>query len=424
MDNQQELSEILRKKGIGPSGSKCLKTEDLERLPLLFKDKTCSLTTKATLLTALLSLEPTEEEQKFLEELKAEPEKFLPSELLPFLGKGELNEFQTIINQVILGNDLNQKEASNAFRAFFDQPDYLKGAFLEAQRLKRETFEENSAFLNVLKEQVTPFRTDLPSLIDFGDSYDGNKRFPPLNLFVAAILGSLGYPCLLHGTDKVAPKEGVTHHAILKAAGKRTNLSLAEALEKLKTEKATWAYVDQSVFHPQMEALKQVRKDMVKRPFLATFEKMMQPIRAQKNYLLTQYTHTHYKNEIAKLVTTFSDFDKALHVKGMEGTSMINPTKAADCVLLTGAGMEDVSILGTDFGYSDSLERQQDFTAEDALKLGLRVLEGEDFPVRRFIQFQCVLILHYLFGVDKETAVYEVRQAIDSGSAKRSWDSF
>src|SRR5690349_3921235 len=82
---QEKLELLLKKKGIGPEGSKSFHNEELTELTPLFLDPTVSLTTKATMLTALLLLKPNPEESIWLEALKKNPETVLQKELLGYI---------------------------------------------------------------------------------------------------------------------------------------------------------------------------------------------------------------------------------------------------------------------------------------------------------------------------------------------------
>lgn len=424
MTHQEELIQILKGKGIGPESSKSLKCDDIERVKYLFRQEDASITTKATLLTALLTLPPTDIEKAFIDELKQNPSLYLSSELLPFLDHRE-NDFQSVVNSIIQHNDLPYVDAEDAVKHLFDgTPDYLKGSFLEAERLKRETFDENSAFLKVLKGQVKSVNVDIPVLIDFGDCYDGCNRFTNLNLFMAPVLASLGYPSLVHSVDTVAPKEGVTHHQVLKLAGKDALKSINTVKGSLENSDIAWGHIDQEVYHRELYALKKVRKEMVKRPFLATFEKMLQPFVATKNYMMTQYTHKHYRLEIAKLVSEFCSFEKALHVKGMEGTVMVNPKISAPCISISGNVLEELDIYGADLGYDFSLKRHDLVTADECLSTGLRILKGEKIPERDFFIYQGVVVLHYLLGIDKKEAISKITYSLDNQLGLSFWNKY
>src|SRR5947207_13401697 len=110
-------------------------------------DPTVSLTTKATMLTALLTLEPNEDEKIWLQKIKAMSEENLPSELIPFI-KEEGQGLISYIRKIISLEDLSYDECKICMRLFFDKsvPEYLKASFLESERLKRESFAENQTF--------------------------------------------------------------------------------------------------------------------------------------------------------------------------------------------------------------------------------------------------------------------------------------
>jgi anthranilate phosphoribosyltransferase len=226
---------------------------------------------------------------------------------------------------------------------------------------------------------------------------------------------------LVQGAEWHAPKEGLTHHAILKKGGKNPYVSVEEAAAQLADPSIGWAYLDQSVVDPKVHAMRQMRREMVKRPFLATFEKMLQPIRAQKNYLLTQYTHKHYKLEIAKLVQNHCSFEAALHIKGIEGTSMINPTDT-EAVFITPSEVKELTLNGTHWGFSQPLKKLEKASPWYVHAIGMSLINTGDHDYSEFITYQCVAILHHLLGVDPKTAVYEVQQAIASGEALSRWE--
>lgn len=423
MTNQEHLEQLLKKKGIGPESSKSLLPEDISATKTLLLADDISLTTKATLLTALLTLAPTAIEADFIQEIRNNPTTYLPKELLPFI-IGDTNSFQSLINEIIKHNHLTVEKATiGAYHLFDDSPEHLKGAFLEAERLKRETYDENSAFFKVLKSHVPSQKAAIKTLIDLGDSYDGCSRTPSLNLFLAATLAAAGYPTLVHSVDEVAPKEGITHHQILKEAGKNPLKTTTEAITDLESGETGWTHLDQQIYHPQLYGLKKVRKEMVKRPFLATFEKMLQPIVAEQNYLVSQYTHKHYKLEVAKLLHDFCLFDKALHVKGIEGTCMINPKIPAECVLISNE-MKEITIYGAEQGFQDSLGRYENITPELCLSLGLAILNDKDIPEKAFLVFQGATLLHYLFDLPFDTAKSKITTVLTNKKALEHWNNY
>jgi anthranilate phosphoribosyltransferase len=377
------LEELLKKKGIGPEGSKSLKQVELFEVEQLFLNETYSLTTRATILTALLMLPPSEAEARWLSQLQKTYTDILPSSL-HFMLKHEAasNSFEKYLCRTIEGKDLNYTEAHEAMILLLTNesvPAFQKGAFLEAQRLKRETFDENKAFFDVLWNYTSRIQTDLPILIDICDNYDGFNRYNNFAPFFAAAIASCGYPCIVHGTDEVAPKFGISSKKIMEACKGNSTKSPEKITAQVTTPSIGWGYINQSDFHAPLYKLKTIRKEMVKRPFLATFEKMMQPIRAKNgNHILTGFTHAHYRTEVAEQLKTQGKSAAAIVVKGLEGSSCPPLNRETIQVIVSGDTITDQQINPKEFLSIDSDQLPSKIiTAETTAELGLKALQGE-----------------------------------------------
>ena len=68
--------------------------------------------------------------------------------------------------------------------------------------------------------------------------------------------------------------------------------------------------------------MRQLRHDMVKRPFLATFDKLLQPIHNRRgNIVITGYVHPHYRSEIIKLLSLRNQSQMAFNLRTIEGST-------------------------------------------------------------------------------------------------------
>jgi anthranilate phosphoribosyltransferase len=422
---QQRLSDLLKKKGIGPEASKSLKREEIEELKNLLIDPKVSLTTKATFITALLTLEPTDIERHFINELKSEPHKYLSKELIEFITGRTESDYMKIILKAISNQDLSETEAQAGMDFFFSpyQPDYLKGSFLEAERLKRETFLENKIFFKSMWDKVEHTIIDEPILIDICDSYDGCNRTRHFSVFVASLIASLGYKVYLHGIEKVAPKEAVTSHQILKAAGKNPLKSKEEVIADLMNPTVGWGYLDQKIFFESLYNLKQMRKEMVKRPFLATFEKLLQPVTTrQGNYIVTGYTHTHYRSELINQLADQRKCKKALVLKGAEGSTQLSMSRETINILFDGETIKDSAISPLDFDMQNfPSSKDTSITAQTSANEGLEALENTDGFAKENIIYTAAVILSK-FGLEPaKLVVAGLRNAIESGKALSHW---
>ena len=376
------LEELLKKKGIGPEGSKSLQDIELNEVETLLTDDNYSLTTRATLVTALLMLPPSEAETRWLEKLSNEFRNLLSSDLHFMIRHEEATTvFEKYLCSTLAGIDLNYEQASNAMRLILTDesvPPFQKGSFLEAQRLKRESFDENKAFFDMLWEHTYRLQTELPVLIDICDNYDGFNRYYNLAPFIAALIASCGFPCLIHGIDTVAPKFGVTSSKIIEQGKGKTNRTHQSAYNNLQDSSIGWAYIDQSVFHSRLHQLKTIRKEMVKRPFLATFEKMMQPIRAVKgNHILTGFTHAHYRTEVAAQLKNQNKAAAAIVIKGLEGSSCPPLNRETIQILVTNDGITDQVVQPTAFLREEHSQLPfKSISAEQTYNTGIEALQG------------------------------------------------
>ena len=413
------LEELLKHKGIGPEGSKSLKQEQLIQVETCFLDPTVDLITKATMLTALLMLPANEAEQKWLDQLDVVYEKLVPAELYFLIEKEALSTWHRLLLKVVNHGDLSIDEADQAINYLLDEQveDYLKAIFLEGERLKRETHEENVQFYSGFEREAIHAKLDCSAILSLCDSYDGCVRVNPYTLFTCSVLAALGHNVYVHSLDEVAPKKGVTMHQLLAEAGKRTDLTLAEACEEMEFNR--WAYIDQAVYFPELFQLKYLREKMVKRPLLATFEKLLHPIRSAqgKNYAITSYTHKAYKLGLVHVVDEVNLFDKFLNVKGVEATSQPWLSKATEVVVL-----EDRQIREEAFeAFDQTIEKETEISVEVCLQNGIAALSGEKNYAYYQIMHQAKLCLTHFFGITLDEAQEQVEEVVLSKKALDAW---
>lgn len=276
-------------------------------------------------------------------------------------------------------------------------------------------------YYSQLFQSVEHLDTNMPILLDLGDNYNGSTQFPPLNLFVAAILSSLGYTCLLHGSRSSAVAGAITSHQILKRAGKSTSLSMEEVLDRLQDHDIAWAYLDQEVYSPELAKWRSKYSFQPQAERFFKVENKLQPIRAHKNYLVS--TCSNLPNVVNLLGANY-EAEAMFCVSERHDTTLLAPSEKTTCKLIKGGVSELLSVEGKHFGFDQVVPKISRLTPEEGLYLGLLVLDAEENPMRKLIQYQCVVILHHLFGVPVEDAMYDIRQAIDTGAAMMHWNNY
>jgi anthranilate phosphoribosyltransferase len=322
------------------------------------------------------------------------------------------------------------------------------GVFLVALRMKRETDDENLGVLAALRDTTHFATVDVPDLVDLGDPYDGFARHLPASPFLPALLAACGVPTVSHGCESLGPKYGVTHHQILKAAGLRVDFTPDEAAARIADPEIGWAYVDEAQFHPELDALSELRRLIIKRPCISTWEKLCGPVRARgRNHLIVGYVHPGYERPIT-MAGRDTGYASTIVVRGMEG-GVIPSLNAQTRVVSYQSGKpdEEWKLNPKDAGIEstvrsvpieakgnqspadeaiDDVSQEPDLShlAGPAAEAGLEALKGTPGPARDSLVLAAAMILRQVGRADGlQSAAELARRALDSGEAQRRFDS-
>ncbi len=225
-----------------------------------------------------------------------------------------------------LSKDLTEEEAEDALSLILDKKvsKVRAGVFLIAARMKLETVPENIGYWRAMQNRVSPVTVDLDRLLQIADPFDGFQRTPYFGFYAIPVIAQLGLPVYGHSALPLPPKFGITFEQIL-----QSHYGANEGEQRMALlEKYRFSYLSTANTLPQLEALRSLRTEIVKRPMLATLEKILMPVKARQNILATTYFHKGYEialTEIAKL----SQFDKVIIGNGMEGTTLFGVHKEA-----------------------------------------------------------------------------------------------
>ena len=242
------------------------------------------------------------------------------------------NRMQSYLQKIAAGpklsKDLTEEEAEDALSLILDGEvsEVRMGVFLIAARMKVETVPENIGYWRALQKKISPRKIALNNLLQIADPFDGFQRIPYFGFYAIPVLAELGLPTYGHSALPLPPKFGITfddllvnHYQFPKSGNGRIK----------KIEKFKFGYLSTADTHPTLENLRSIRTEIVKRPMLATLEKILMPLQAEsKNYLATTYFHRGYEvslTEIGKL----SEFDRVIVGNGMEGTTLFGVHKEA-----------------------------------------------------------------------------------------------
>ncbi len=225
-----------------------------------------------------------------------------------------------------LSKDLTAAEAEDALNLILDDEvsKVRAGVFLIAARMKLETLPENIGYWRALQNHVVPASVDFDQLLQIADPFDGFQRIPYFGFYAIPVIAQLGLPVYGHSALPLPPKFGITFEDIL-----QNHYKVAEGKQRLALlEKHQFGYLSTADTLPQLEALRPLRTEIVKRPMLATLEKILMPVKARKNILATTYFHRGYETALTE-IGKLSQFDKVIVGNGMEGTTLFGVHKEA-----------------------------------------------------------------------------------------------
>jgi anthranilate phosphoribosyltransferase len=175
--------------------------------------------------------------------------------------------------------------------------------------------------------------------------------------------------------------------------------------------------------------LKNLRTEIVKRPMLATMEKMLMPLKAKSNYLATNYFHPGYEKSMLA-VAPLGGWDIAMVGNGMEGTTLYGVHKMAKLFIhLNKIGVQEKKLdASRDLDTATAQQIQEAFEAlkkipasrENVAELGEQALQGKGGPAAYLIAWQAAT-LGCFFGrlPDVRSGYNTAKQTLKSGNCYR-----
>jgi len=325
-----------------------------------------------------------------------------------------------------LSKDLTQQEAEAAMSEILSgQFDLVQAAiFFIALRIKRETNEENLGVLKALQACTEQTVGEVDQLLIISDPFNGYNRHCPITAFLPAVLAASGLPTLSQGVKEMGPKFGVTHSQVLAAAGMNIDLSPQAVTERLNNPDLAWAFIDQQYATPELFALQDLRTRMIKRPCLATLEKLIMPVKAQgKTHLQIGFVHKEYPPILARLAQQMG-FESSLIIRGIEGGILPTLRELSNCFRSFNGELQQCAFDPSEFGIEQTTRgvlpvRDDKVTAEQTVELGIQALDGQSGPAFDSLVFGGAMALWHcgLEQSQQQAAVY-IRQTIESGKAK------
>lgn len=329
-----------------------------------------------------------------------------------------------------LSKDLSVEEAKDAMLEVLNGADPVQAAvFFIGLRMKTETNEENLGILQALQENTEQHIAQVDQILTFADPFNGYNRHCPILAFLPSVLAASGLATVSQGVKEMGPKFGVTHSQVLAYAGMDTYQSVITATARINDPDIAWAYMDQSQATPALFALEDLRTKMIKRPSLATLEKLILPIKAQhKNHLSVGFVHKAYPSVLAWL-SNQAGYDTALVIRGIEGGVLPTLRETSNNYRVHTEQVEELALDPKQFGIEQSTrgvlpKKYESVTAEETVEVGLNALSGENGPAFDSLVLGAAMNLWHVGKFDSQIqAADHVRSVIKSGRAKAYFEA-
>lgn len=270
-----------------------------------------------------------------------------------YLEKGSLSDASTMWNKLCfdaparmksIGVKLIQKQTLTLEEAtalgsflFSEEPgESFRGMAVSILRIRYESDEEYEGLYNAIQNSVinnTIVFTEAP-IIQLAEPFDGVEHSYMITPIIAHELQKQDYNVVVICGRTSGPKITLNTWDLyrgLNAEFLNTQMHVPELKHPFG-----WG-LDQKIFYPILDKWVERRKIIMKRPFLSTLEKVLNPVKA--NILITSVFHIPYLEKMAEL-GNMTGFDGVIVLKrGLEGT--LAPSLAKATGVFCAAKMQD-----------------------------------------------------------------------------------
>ncbi len=284
------------------------------------------------------------------------------------------------------------------------------GAFFIAQRVKGESRDEIQGFVKAVRTRwLIPVETKRDGLLDLAVPYDGKERSAQLAPAVAIVLAACGQPVLLHGTEEVPTKGGVTPGRVLFELGVCTDLAPESAARLL--DETGLAFCDAREFMPAWLQLLPLRREFGLRTVLNTVEKLINP--GDADYQMSGFYHTKYIDEMRSMQTGRIN---SWIVQGEEGSIEMRSGRKTRIFGMNADSTLALNPAQWGFPLREAVPAGRQVTQH--ARLNLQALDEGKSPARSQVAMTAGVILSLLGRAESpETGISVAKDCLSSGRA-------
>lgn len=334
--------------------------------------------------------------------------------------KGAIKMIQLLIQKLLDGNDLLNKEMQEAMNIIMEgrATEAQMGAFLTALRAKGESEEEIAAGAKIMREKALKLDTKNYAIDTCGTGGDKSGTFN-ISTLVAIIAAACGVSVLKHGNRSVSSKSGSAD--VLEALGININLSPEQVAQCVDIEGIGFMFAPH--FHPSMKNVASVRKELGTRTIFNVLGPLTNPA-----HVKGQIVGTYEDNLTEKLAFALKALgtEHAMVVHGLDGLDEITTTTQTKVSELKNDHIKHYYISPEQFGLNHA--KTSDLLGGDSITNAAiihDILEGEKGPKRDITVMNAAAALYV--GKKSKTlkeGIVLAEKTIDSGLAKEKLQRF
>lgn len=318
------------------------------------------------------------------------------------------------IFKVIEGQDLTREEAYGAMQSIMNgqATDAQIGSFLTALRMKGETVEELTGFVQVLREKAKQVQHVQAVLDIVGTGGDLSNSFN-ISTTAAFVVAGAGMSVAKHGNRSVSSRCGAAD--VLEALGVKIDLSPQQAEQCL--QKYGMSFLFAPSFHASMKFAALPRKEIGVRSVFNILGPLANP--AQAEYILLGVYRVELLEQMAQVLKNVG-VSGAMLVCGADGLDEISLTGATEICELRDGKLIKYSITPEEFGMNLATSGEiLGGSARENAAITQAILQGELQGAKRDVTVLNAACALYVAGkvADIQAGIIMAQTSIDSGKA-------
>lgn len=327
------------------------------------------------------------------------------------------------LDKVLSRQNLSQKEAYQVLSTIIGEeapaPE-LVAALLTALRMKGETIEEFSGFVQAMRDAMVKIDVDITHAVDLcgtGGDASGTFNISTTTMFVVA---GAGVPVLKHGNRSVSSQSGSAD--VLEKLGAVVTLPIAKV--KACYEQTSMAFMFAPLFHTAMKWVMPVRRTLGVRTFFNVVGPLLNPALVRRQLVGAYDLETATKmSQILENVGV----EKAFTFHSRDGLDELSIGAEVDGFLVSDGKRIPQTVNGTEYGIqSSSVNLLKGGDATLNAQILTDIVSGSDKGPKSDIVILNAGYALYVSGKfeSPKAGVDAAREAIKSGAAKNALDTF